>query len=98
MKYQQMKDIRFISVEKRTDMPTCLHQTNLNPPEGIPIIQVYAPTSGSEVDHFYQQLQETIDQTYIQVVQGVGMLKLGRMHRQTWDMFLDPTAMLRQMR
>ena len=42
----------------------------------ITIIQVYAPTSGdddSEVDHFYQQLQETIDQTPkkdILVVQG----------------------------
>ena len=35
-------------------------------PFNITIIQVYAPTSGhddSEVDHFYQQLQETIDQT-----------------------------------
>ena len=33
-------------------------------PFNITIIQVYAPTSGhddSEVDHFYQQLQETID-------------------------------------
>ena len=35
-------------------------------PFNITIIQVYAPTAGhddSEVDHFYQQLQETIDQT-----------------------------------
>ena len=35
-------------------------------PFNITIIQVYAPTSGhddSEVDHFYQQLKETIDQT-----------------------------------
>ena len=35
-------------------------------PFNITIIQVYAPTSGhdnSEVDRFYQQLQETIDQT-----------------------------------
>ena len=45
-------------------------------PFTITIIQVYAPTSGhddSEVDHFYQQLQETIDQTPkkdILVVQG----------------------------
>ena len=45
-------------------------------PFNITIIQVYAPTSkhdDSEVDHFYQQLQETIDQTPkkdIQVVQG----------------------------
>ena len=53
------------------------------------IIQVYAPTSShadSEIDHFYQQLQETIGQTLkkdILVVEGIGMLKLGRMHRQT---------------
>ena len=45
-------------------------------PFNITIIQVYAPTSGHddrEVDHFYQQLQETIDQTPkkdIMVVQG----------------------------
>ena len=45
-------------------------------PFNITIIQVYAPTSGhdeSEVDHFYQQLQETIDKTQkkdILVVQG----------------------------
>ena len=35
-------------------------------PFNIGFIQVYAPTSGhddSEVDHFYQQLQETIDKT-----------------------------------
>ena len=73
-------------------------------PFKITIIQVYAPTSGhddSEVDHFYQQLQETIDQTPkkdILVVQGIGMLKLGRMHRQTGEKFVDTTAMSRQMR
>ena len=45
-------------------------------PFNITIIQVYAPTSGhddSEVDHFCQKLQETIDQTPekdILVVQG----------------------------
>ena len=45
-------------------------------PFNITIIQVYAPTSGhddSEVDHFYQKLQETIDKTPkkdILVVQG----------------------------
>ena len=45
-------------------------------PFNITIIQVYAPTSGhddSEVDHCYQQLQETIDKTPkkdIWVVQG----------------------------
>ena len=29
---------------------------------------------------------------------GIGMLKLGRMHRQTGEKFVDPTAMSRQMR
>ena len=73
-------------------------------PFNITIIQVYAPTSDhvdSEVDHFYQQLQETIDQTPkkdILVVQGDWMVKLGRMHRQTGEMFVDPTAMSRQIR
>ena len=50
----------------------------------ITIIQVYAPTSGhddSEVNHFYQQLQETIDQKPkkdILVVQGDWSAKVGR--------------------
>ena len=63
-----------------------------------------APTSGhddSEVDHFYQQLQETINKTSkkdILLYKGIGMLKLGRMHRQTGEKFVDPTAMSRQMR
>ena len=28
----------------------------------------------------------------------IGMLKLGRMHRQTGERFVDPTVILRQMR
>ena len=53
-------------------------------PFNITIIQVYAPTSGhddSEVDHFYPQLQETIDQTPkkdILVVQGDWNAKVGK--------------------
>ena len=53
-------------------MQTGLQQTVIN----ITVIQVYAPTSShddSEVDHFYQQLQETIDKAPkkdILVVQG----------------------------
>ena len=53
-------------------------------PFNITIIQVYAPTSGhddSEVDHFYQKLQETIDQTPkkdILVVQGNWNAKVGK--------------------
>ena len=31
-------------------------------------------------------------------MKGIGMLKLGRMHRQTGEKFVDPTAMSRQMR
>ena len=70
-------------------------------PFNITIIQVYAPTSGhddSEVDHFYQQLQETIDQTQkkdILVVQGDWNAKVGK---QTGERFVDPTAMSRQIK
>ena len=73
-------------------------------PFNITILQVYAPTSGhddSEVDHLYQQLQETIDQTPKKntwLYKEIGMLKLGRMHRQTGERIVDPTAMSRQMR
>ena len=71
-------------------------------PFNITIIQVYAPTSGhddSEVDHFYQKLQETKHQRRtFWLYKGIGMLKLGRMHRQTGEKFVDPTAMSRQMR
>ena len=70
----------------------------------ITILQVYAPTSGhddSEVDHFYQQLHETIDQTPkkdILVVQGDWNAKVWKDARQTGKRFVVPTAMLRQMR
>ena len=72
-------------------------------PFNITIIQVYALTSGhddSELDHFYQQLQETIDQTPkkdVVVVQGDWNAKVGK-HRQTGEKFVDPTAVSRQMR
>ena len=67
-------------------------------PFNIPIIQVYAPTSGhddSGVDHFYQLHQKIIDQT---PKRTFWLYKLGRMHRQTGEKFVDPTAMSRQMR
>ena len=53
-------------------------------PFSITIIQDYAPTSGhddSEVDHFYQQLQETIDHARkkdILVVHGDWNAKVGQ--------------------
>ena len=73
-------------------------------PFTVTIIQVYAPTSGhddNEVHNFYRQLQEIIDQTpkkTIWLYEGIGMLKLEGMHRQTEETYVDPTAMLRQMR
>ena len=56
----------------------------------ITIIQVYAPTSGhddSEVDHFYQQFQETIDETPkkdILVAQGDLNAKVGKDAQADW--------------
>ena len=66
-------------------------------------IKVYAPTSGhddSEVDHFYQKRQETINHTPkkdILVVQGDWNAKVGKKHRQTGEKFEDSTAMSRKM-
>ena len=62
----------------------------------ITIIQVYAPTSGhddSEVDHFYRQLQETIDQTSkkdILVVQGDWNAKVGKDAQADWGEVCGP--------
>ena len=59
-------------------------------PFKITIIQVYATTSGhddSEVDHFYQQLQETIDQipkNDILVLQGDWNVKIGKDAQADW--------------
>ena len=59
-------------------------------PFNITIIQVYAPTSGhddSEVDHFYQKFQETIDQTPkkdILVVQWDWNAKVGKDAQADW--------------
>ena len=83
-------------------MPASLQQTDTNPPESraapfnITIIQVYAPTSGhydSEVDHFYQHLQETIDRTPkkdILVVQGDWYAKVGKDAEADWGEVCGP--------
>ena len=81
-------------------MPASLQQTDINPPESssfnITIIQVYAPTFGhddSEVDHFYQKLQETIDQTPkkdILVVQGDWNAKVGKDAQADWGEVCGP--------
>ena len=65
-------------------------------PFNIAIIQVYAPTSGhddSEVDYFYKQLQETIDQTPkkdILVVQGNWNTKVGKDAQADWGGVCGP--------
>ena len=65
-------------------------------PFNITIIQVYAPTSGhddSEVDHFYQKLQETIDHTPkkdILVVQGDWNAKVGKDAQADWGEVCGP--------
>ena len=65
-------------------------------PFNITIIQAYAPTSGhddSEVAHFYQQLQETIDQTLnkdILVVQGDWNAKVGKHAQVAWGEVCGP--------
>ena len=62
----------------------------------ITIIQIYAPTSGhddSEVDHIYQQPQETIDQTPkkdILVVQGDWNAKVGKDAQADWGEVCGP--------
>ena len=62
----------------------------------VPIIQVYASASGhndSEVDHFYQQLQETIDYTPkkdILVVQGDWNAKVGKPAQEDWGEVRGP--------
>ena len=64
--------------------------------------QIYGQFSKlSEVDHFYQKLQETIDQTPkkdILVVQGDWNAKVGKDAQETGEKFVDPTAMSRRMR
>ena len=70
-------------------------------PFDVTIIQIYAPTFGhndNEVDNFYQQLQEIIDQTLrkeILVAQEDWNAKVGKAAQADWG---DPTALLRHLR
>ena len=65
-------------------------------PFNITILQVYAPTYGHddiEVDRFYQQLQETIDQTPkkdILVVQGDWNAKVAKDAQADWGEVCEP--------
>ena len=71
-------------------------------PFNITIKQVYTPTTGyddSEVDHLYQQLQETIDQTPkkdILVEQGDSNANIGKDALADEGDVCGPTAMLRR--
>ena len=65
-------------------------------PFNTTIIQIYAPASGhddSEVNHFYQQLQETKDQTRKRVnlvVQGDWNSKVGKNAQADWGEVCGP--------
>ena len=67
-------------------------------PFNITIIQIYAPTTGhddSEVDHFYQQLQETIDQTPTKdllLVQGDWNVKVEKDAQADWGEVCGPNC------
>ena len=65
---------------------------------------MYAPTSDyddNEIEEFYDQLQHVIDQTWkkdILIVQGDWNAKVGRVLVETGKAFVDPSAMMTQMR
>ena len=65
-------------------------------PFNVTIIQAYASTSGhddNEVDNFYRQLQEIIEQTLKKdslVVQGVWNAKVGRGAQADWGGICGP--------
>ena len=78
-------------------MSASLQQTYNNPPESSSFqYHHYASTSGhddSDVDHFYQQLQETIDETPkkdIPVVQGDWNAKVGKDTLAEWEDVCGP--------
>ena len=81
-------------------MPASLQQTDINPPESSSF-QYHHDTGvctnicndDNEVDHFYQQLQETIDKTLkkdILVVQGDWNAKVGKDGQADWGEVCGP--------
>ena len=73
-------------------------------PFNVTIIQVYAPTSDTRtmslttsISNSRKSLIKHLRGTFW-LCKGIGMLKLIGMHRQTGETFVDPTAMLTQMR
>ena len=73
-------------------------------PFNITIVQAYAPTSDyddNEIEEFYDQLQNVIDKTPkkdILVVQGDWNATWAGMPVETGKAFVDPSAMITQMR
>ena len=72
-------------------------------PFNITIVQAYALTDydDNEIEEFYDQLQNVIDQPLkkdILVVQGDWNAKWAGMLVETGKAFLDPSAMMTQMR
>ena len=72
-------------------------------PFNIIIVQAYAPTSDyddNQIEEFYDQQQNVIDQTpnVILVVQGDWNAEVGRDACETGKAFVDPHAMMKQMR
>ena len=72
-------------------------------PFTVTIIQAYAPTSDyddNEIEEFYNQLQNVIDQTPkdILVVWETGMQKWARILVETGMASVDPSAIMTQMR
>ena len=73
-------------------------------PLNITIVQAYAPTSDyddNETEEYYDQLQNIIDQTPkkdILVCKETGMQRWAWMLVETGKAFVDPSAMMTQMR
>ena len=73
-------------------------------PFNITIVQVYARTSDyddNEIEEFYDQLQNVINQTPkkdVLVVQGDWNAKVGKDACGNWQVFVDPSAMMTEMR
>ena len=70
-------------------------------PFNITIVQVHADYDDKEIEEFYDQLQNVINQTPkkdVLVVQGDWNAKVGKDACGNWQVFVDPSAMMTEMR
>ena len=82
-------------------MPASLQLTDINPPESssFQYQHHFAPTSGhDDSEETPGNHRPNTKEGHSGCTRGLEMLKLGRMHRQTGEKFVDLTAMWRQMR